>query len=237
MNIKDKVAIVTGASSGIGLATAKLLTEKGAKIALVARSKEKLDALSKTLKNSFVVQTDMRDKEQIIDMIKKVHKHYGRIDILINNAGRGYHVPITEIDTEKFKMLFDLNVLGPLIATQQVIPLMKKQGGGAVVNISSGTSLMQIPGIAAYSSTKRALNAISLTAMEELKSDNITVSLIYPYITKTNFHKNLINNEDWEMQQRPGMAPFDEPELIAEKILEAIQTGEAEVFAHGWMKH
>ena len=118
---------------------------------------------------------------------------------------------------------------------QKIIPIMKEKGSGSIVNISSGTSRMYLPGIAAYSSTKRALNAISLTAREELKKDNITVSVVYPYITKTQFHKNLLNGNSWEMQENEHMPPFDTPEHVAEKILEAIQTGEAEVFAHDWM--
>lgn len=236
MQIKGKVAIVTGSSSGIGLATAKLLSEKGAKVALISRSEEELKKISKTLKDSFVVKTDMSKPVEVKAMVRKVADRFGRIDILVNNAGRGYHVDLMSIEVEKFRMLFDLNVMGPLIAMQEVVTFMKKQKEGSIVNISSGTSLIAIPGIAAYSATKRAINAISLTAREELKKDNITVSLVYPYITKTNFHKNLLNNEDWEMRQRPGMAPFDPPELIAQKILEAIETGEAEIFAHDWMK-
>lgn len=88
MNIKDKVAIVTGASSGIGFETAKLLTQKGAKVALVARSIAKLTKLSKDLPDSMPIQTDMSNENEIKNMIKKVVEHYGRVDILINNAGR-----------------------------------------------------------------------------------------------------------------------------------------------------
>jgi short-subunit dehydrogenase len=235
MEIKNKVVIVTGASSGIGLAAAKLLAEKGAKVVLVARSKQKLEEISKTLNDSIVIPADMGDEKAIADMIQKAYKHFGRIDILINNAGRGYHVPLMKIETKKYRELFDLDVIGPLVAMQQVIPIMQKQGGGAIINISSGTSLMAIPGIAAYSSLKRALNAISLTAREELKDDKIVVSTVYPYITKTNFHKNLLNDTAWEMRENDDLPPFDLPEYVAEKILEAITSGEAEVFAHDWM--
>jgi short-subunit dehydrogenase len=140
-----------------------------------------------------------------------------------------------QIKPEKFRELFTLDVLAPLILMQEVIPFMKKQGEGVIVNISSGTSLMTIYGIGAYSSLKRALNGISLTAREELKDDNISVSLVYPYITKTNFHKNLLNNSTWDMQRDDDMEEFDTPEHVAEKILEAIESGKAEIFAHDWM--
>lgn len=235
MNVKDKVAIVTGASSGIGEATAKLLSEKGVKVVLASRSTSKLKKLSRSLKNSFVVQTDMTDETQIKELVKKTIQHFGQVDILINNAGRGYQVPIMQIEQDKYRELFDLDVVGPLVLMQQVIPLMKKQKSGAIVNISSGTSLMTIYGIGAYSSLKRALNGISLTAREELKDDNINVSLVYPYITKTNFHKNLLNNSTWDMQREGDMPEFDTPEHVAEKILEAIETGKAEIFAHDFM--
>src|SRR5207237_1142404 len=120
---------------------------------------------------------------QVKDMVKKTIEHYGRIDILVNNAGRGYDAPVEKIDPKLYEELFVLNQLSPLVAMQEAIPHMKKQGEGAIVNISSGTSLMDIPGIGAYSSLKRALNGLSLTAREELKDDKIAVSVVYPYIT------------------------------------------------------
>lgn len=236
MEVQGKVVIVTGASSGIGEATAKLLAETGAKVALVARSEAKLEELHSKLPDSFIVVADMSKPEDIRSMITKVKEKYDRVDVLVNNAGRGYHVPIMEVEIEKYHELFDLNVVGPLVAMQSVVSVMKEQGGGVIVNISSGTSLMQIPGLAAYSSLKRALNALSLTAREEFDKYNIHVSLVYPYITKTNFHKNLLNQSSWELKESADRPPFDTPEYVAEKVLEAITTEKAEVFAHDWMK-
>lgn len=235
MNIKDNIVIVTGASSGIGLATAKLLTTKGARVALVARSREKLINLSKTLPDSLAVPADMTREADITDMVKNVWKHYGRIDILINNAGQGYDAPIEKIDSGVFRQLFNLDVVGPLVAMQYVIPIMRSQGGGMIVNISSGTALMALPNMSAYSSLKRALVGISLTAREELAKDHITVSVVYPYITLTDFEKNTIKEGK---EKEKGDSPFyppDTAEFIAEKILQGIESEEAELFAHEWM--
>jgi short-subunit dehydrogenase len=126
---------------------------------------------------------------------------------------------------------------------QQVIPAMRKQRGGAIVNVSSGLAFMYLPSMSAYGSLKRALSHISLTAREELKDDNIAVSVIYPYITATDFEKNTIKagpeEEKWEPEGEGGGAPFpaDTAEYVAQKIVDAIETGDAEVFAHDWMKN
>jgi short-subunit dehydrogenase len=235
MNVKDKVVIVTGASSGIGFATAKLLAKNGAKLVLAARSKDKLEALSKELPKSLVIVTDMREENQIKELIKQTIKHFGRVDILINNAGRGYDALIEEINTDKFRELFALDLLGPVALMKEVIPYMKKQKEGAIVNISSGTALMALPGMGPYSSLKRALVGISLTAREELSDSNITVSVVYPYITTTDFEKNTMKEGRLDQGNGPPM-PGDPPELVAEKILEAIKTGKAEVFARDFME-
>jgi short-subunit dehydrogenase len=241
MNIQDKVAIVTGASMGIGLATAKLLSKNGAKIVLAARSKEKLEKLSKELPDSFPIVVDMTDEVQIKAMIDKTIEHFGRVDILVNNAGRGYDASIVDTNLDNFRELFALDVVGPLVAMQAVIPLMQKQGGGSIINISSGTALMALPNMSAYSSLKRALVGISLTAREELKNDKINVSVVYPYITLTDFEKNTLKEgkqeeEDWSSDD-PNFKPPDSAEYVAEKILEGIKSEEAEIYVHDWMKN
>lgn len=237
MNVKDKVAIVTGASSGIGKATAVLLAQKGARVVLASRSRVKLQKLSEELKNSLVYVTDMRVESQIKKMVRQTVKKYGRIDILVNNAGRGYDSLVEKINLKLFKELFQLNLLAPLIAMQAVLPVMKKQKSGSIVNISSGTSLMNIPGIAAYSSLKRALNALSLAAREELSPDNINISVVYPYITATNFGDNVMGGRRrWQPSDEDrNLPPPDSADYLAGKILEAIETGKGEIFAHGWM--
>jgi len=239
MNFKDKVAIVTGASSGIGLETAKLLAERESKVVLVARSKDALEQLSKQLPNSLVIVADLSKESEVRSMVKQTLEHFGRVDILINNAGRGYDALTEHIDISKLRELIELNYIGPLAAMQEVIPIMRTLGGGNIVNISSGTSFMNIPNVGAYSSLKRGLNGLSLTAREELYKDNIIVSLVYPYLTETNFGKNMLGKPRLEAPQPKDstLPPGDPPKYIAEKIIEALQSGEAEILAHDWMRN
>lgn len=237
MNVWGKAAIVTGASSGIGEATARLLAQKGGRVALVARSREKLEQLSKELPDSFVVVADMSVPGEVRKMVREVARHYGRIDVLVNGAGQGYDARIENINIERFHKIFDVDVVGPLVAMQAVIPLMKKHGG-SIVNISSGTALMVLPNMGAYSSLKRAIALISLTAREELKGDNIVVSVVYPYITDTDFEKNTLKDGEFEWGDAGDsheLPSGDSASYVAGKILEGIETGEAEIYAYDWM--
>jgi len=238
MNLQDRVAIVTGASSGIGLATARLLAKRGAKVALVSRSREKLERLATELLDSFAVTADMTRINEIESMIKRTMEHFGRIDVLINCAGQGYDAPVEKTNVDTLHHIFDLDLVGPLVAMQQVIPIMRKQGGGTIINVSSGTALMYLPNNGAYSGLKRALANISLTAREELKKDSIVVSVVYPYMTLTDFEKNTIKDAVPEWGGQEGSIPFpaDTAEYMAQRIVEGIESGEAEIFAHDWMK-
>jgi short-subunit dehydrogenase len=238
MHVKNKVVIVTGASSGIGYATAKLLSEKGAKLSLVSRSKDKLEQLSKTLPDSVAVPADMTKPDEVKEMVKHTMAHFGRIDALINCAGQGYDAPVERTDLGIFRYIFDLDVVGPLVAMQQVIPIMRRQGGGTIINVSSGTALMYLPNNGAYSAMKRALASISLTAREELKNDGIVVSVVYPYVTLTDFEKNTIKDPSLPQEEPDeGSLPFpaDTAEYMAKKIVEGLESGEPEIFAHDWM--
>lgn len=229
MQIKNSVVLITGASEGIGKATAKLLTSKEAKVAIAARSKDKLEQLTATLKDSLAITVDMTVPESIVTMIEQVYKHYGRIDILINNAGQALSAPVLDIDINDFKKIMELNVYGPLRSLQAVAPIMKAQGGGMVVNICSDVSKMAIPGIGAYAATKYALNGLMLTARNELASEGIVVTLMHPSLTKTNFIKHSIRSSKESSNGPVGMHAVA-PEAVAEKILDAIVNEPAEQY-------
>jgi NADP-dependent 3-hydroxy acid dehydrogenase YdfG len=142
MQIKDRVFIVTGASSGIGLSTAIALSERGAKVALLARSTDALKELAQKLPGSLPVTVDRTQFDRVKEAVGAVHKHYGRVDGLINNAGRSYAASVEEIDPALFDEIFHLNVLGPIVAMQAVIPLMRAHAGGSIANINSGTAFI-----------------------------------------------------------------------------------------------
>jgi short-subunit dehydrogenase len=236
--LSEKVAIVTGASSGIGLATARVLARHGARVALVSRSREKLEALSAELPGSLAVPADMTVIPQVKRMVKRTRDHYERIDILVNNAGQGYDAPVELIDIKTLRYIYDLFLAGPIIAMQQVIPTMRAQGGGTILNISSAVAMLDLPGQSPYASAKKALAGISLAARQELAKDGIVVSVAFPYITLTEFEKNTIRAIPVpEDQMEPtGPYPPDSAEFVAERLVGGILSGEAKIFSHEWQK-
>ena len=227
MEIKDKIAIVTGASAGIGLALARLLAEKGATVILAARSVDKLKELEKEIPVSLAIPADMQKPGDIHNLIQQVRDRFGRIDILVNNAGQGLRSPVETIDLAEYRDIMELNVFAVLAAMQAVIPIMRKQGGGAILNVGSMVSKNTFPTLAAYASTKYALNALSLTARQELAKDNIIVSVFHPKMTATDFGQNARGEKYDSRVGRPGMS-VDTPEAVAVRIVEQIVSGDAE---------
>ena len=227
MNIQDTVVIVTGASMGIGAATARVFAEAGAKLVLAARSADKLAAVAQSLPaqtETLIVPTDMTDLVQVQALIDAAYAHFGRIDILINNAGQSAVGPIATVNPDHYRQIIELNLFGPLHAIQAVVPKMRAQGGGVIINISSNVSKMAIPGIGAYASTKYALNGLSLTARNELAGDNIRVVLFHPGLTATDFGKNSMRDETMAGWRPGGNRPMPTPdsaEAVAENILQA----------------
>lgn len=234
-SIKDKVVIITGASAGIGLATARLLAKEGARVALAARSIDMLKQLEAELPGSFAIQTDMSDEASVKEMIYKTKEHFGRIDVLINNAGQGLYGAVEHVSIHDYRKVFELNVVGPLIAMQQVIPIMRAQGEGHILNISSLVSKNYFPLLGAYASTKYALNCLSLTARAELENDGIVVNVMHPGLTATEFGKNSMKSDEAAKMLASRMKDMPTPdsaEYIAERILVAIESKRAEVLAH-----
>jgi NADP-dependent 3-hydroxy acid dehydrogenase YdfG len=238
MEIAGKVVLITGASSGIGLATARLFAQKGAKLALAARSAEKLTQLASELPEAIAVPTDLRDEAAVRQMVTQTQEHYKRIDVLINNAAQRQIVPIEKMNLETYRSVFEVNVVSVIAAMQEVIPIMRAQGGGVIINISSGASKIlpesyRTNPVAPYASTKSALNTITLIGRQELAADNISLGLVYPGVTATNFFNTLAEGH----QPAPiGATSVDSPESVAEKILEAVETQAAEVYAENLKK-
>ena len=230
MQVNGKTIIVTGASGGIGLAKARLLGARGARVVLAARNGAALRDAAAQIPGSLAVATDMREAKSIRALVERTVEKLGRVDCLVNNAGQDFNAPVEAIDPADYRSILELNLIGALEAMQAVIPIMRRQGSGAIVNVSSGTTKMILTGSAGYSSSKAALNHLSLVAREELAGDGIVVSVIYPYITATELEKNAIGADERSMAgPPPGIPPADPPEKVAEAILKLIESGEAEL--------
>ncbi len=239
MDVNGKVVLITGASEGIGAATARLLAAQGAKVAGAARSIDKLLEVTGELGDSFAVRVDMTQPASITAMVEAVVENYGRIDVLVNNAGRALRARVADVTVADFQSIVDLNVYGPLLAMQAVIPHMLQQGGGSIVNVSSNVSKMAIPTIGAYAATKYALNALTLTARGELAGDGIIVTVMYPGQTATNFGKNATVDAGMASAPPPSGSANTSPDMaedVAERILAAIVNGPAEQYMNPEME-
>jgi len=226
MDIDGAVCIVTGASSGIGAASARLLNELGARVVLAARRAERLAALAVELPGSLAVATDITLPGQLQLLVTRTVETYGRVDVLVNNAGQGLHVPLEELDPTDLRAVFELNVVAPLVGMQAVLPVMREQSAGAIVNVSSATSLRVFPGLGGYAATKAALNMISQVARLELAASGVAVSVVYPSVTATEFHERL---RAGHVLSGARAIPRDPPELAGQAVVFAVRSGEAHV--------
>lgn len=222
MELHDKVCVVTGASSGIGAATARMLADRGARVVLAARRADRLSALAAELPDALAAPADVTDPEQVVRLVRSTVEHFGGIDVLINDAGQGLHVPLLDLEPSDLRAVFELNVVAPLCLMQAVVPSMHRRGGGCVVNVSSATSLRVFPGLGGYASTKAALNMLSQTARLELADAGVTVSVVYPSVTATEFHEHLRAGSI--LRTAAGITP-DPPELAARAVLFALESG------------
>jgi short-subunit dehydrogenase len=148
---------------------------------------------------------------------------HGRVDVLVHNAGQGLHVPLADVRAEDLRAITELNVVAALEAMQAVLPPMRAAGRGSIVNVSSGTTRMVLPGVGAYAASKAALNMLSAVARKEFAEYGVVVSTVYPFVTATEFHDVL----------RAGtlsahMPAGDPPEKVADAILELVESGDEE---------
>ncbi len=188
-DIMEKIAVVTGASSGIGHATAKLFEKNGFYVYCLARRKtEDLNC----------IQTDITDVAQVKAAIETIVAEKGRIDVLVNNAGMGISGAIEDTDITAVKKIFDVNFFGSLYAIQAVLPYMRKQNFGTIINMSSAAAPLSLPFQAFYSATKSAIMSVTEALRIEVKPFNIKVTSLLPGDVKTDFtamrEKNKFDN-------------------------------------------
>ncbi|MBI3162021.1 MAG: SDR family oxidoreductase [Chloroflexi bacterium] len=194
IDIKGKVVIVTGASSGIGEATARSFGRNGAKVVLAARRVDKLQTLAQEIEamnngaEAFVVQADLSKLEDIQSLVAQTIQKFNRIDVLVNNAGFGRLAWLENLDPLKdIQAQIDVNVMGVIQTTRQVLPVMMKQRAGSIINMCSMAGLVGTPTYTIYAASKHAVHGFSEALRREVKPWGIDVSLIYPGGVVTEF--------------------------------------------------
>jgi short-subunit dehydrogenase len=235
MNWKEKVAIVTGASSGIGRETALALGKKGTGVALAARRSDRLFEIGKEIENfggkSFAIAIDVSKEEDVDRLIQGTLDHFGRIDWLINNAGTGLYATVEETTPEQMERIWRTNFLGTFYCIRKVIPVMKKQGGGHILTVSSLAGVRGTPLKSAYCSSKSAQIALMDSLRRELDG-LIHCTTVLPGATESEFISAMENPKE---RQIDYSGPVQKASVVAEAILKAIEHPSARIITqqHG----
>jgi NAD(P)-dependent dehydrogenase (short-subunit alcohol dehydrogenase family) len=247
MNGEKKVALVTGSSSGIGFETALLLSRSGFHTYASMRNLEKSKNITEIANRKNlplqVAQLDVNDDKSVKDAINKIIAEDGRIDVLVNNAGYGLFSPIEDVTLGQVKEQFETNFFGVVRLTKEMLPIMRKQRKGTIVNVSSAVGRFGIPLSSAYVASKFALEGLSESMRYELKEFGINIVIIEPGVIRTNF---LENSETAHTTSEPKSPYADlieriskgfgkmmdngsSPKLVADAILDAITSKEPEI--------
>ena len=205
MDLKNKTAIVTGGTKGIGRAIAAALVGEGISVCISARNQAEIDAAVQELNQgdqgkAIGFSCDVRDYDQVKALISRTVKELGGVDILVNNAGIGMFETVAETSPEDFRAVLETNLFGVFYCCHEVIPKMKQRGGGYIINISSLAGANPHPRMAAYNASKFGLNGFSEALMQEVRHDNIKVSYIMPGSVNTEFGGDSPNEEkSWQL--------------------------------------
>jgi len=212
MRLKNHVAIVTGSTMGIGLATAKELAKEGCNIVVNSRTKKNIEKASNEIQKlgaeSIGIEADVSNSIEVRNLVKETMKKFGRIDILINNAGVIVYKDFKDTTKKEDDYVVDINLKGTLHCTKEVLPIMIKQKYGRIINISSGAGKTGIPGMSVYSATKFAIVGFTESIADELKKTGIKVYAICPGGVDTRMYTSTFG-------EKPSLKPLD----IAKKIL------------------
>lgn len=220
--LQGKIAVVTGASKGIGASIATHLAAEGAAVVVnYASSKEGAErvvaAIARTGGKAVAVQADVSRKAEVERLFTEAEKAFGSIDILVNNAGRYEFAPIEAVTEEHFHKQFDLNVLGPILTSQEAVKHFGS-AGGSIINISSGASTLTPPNASVYSATKAAVDAVTKSLAKELGPRNIRVNAINPGMVETEgVHAAGFTESDFrkEVEARTPLGRIGQPQDVA----------------------
>jgi short-subunit dehydrogenase len=221
----DKAVIVTGASSGIGAEAARLFVAEGARVALVARNQEKLEAVARSIgvDRAMAVPADVADPDAVATILERVQQRFGAIHILVNNAGTHARGPFEDRSVQEVANMVDVNLRAPVTLCRLVLPYLRK-GGGAVVNVGSTGGLVPVAGAATYNATKAGLRMFSLALAEELRGSGVTVSVILPGPVATDFFLG-------QIERIPPVVfcqAMSSPQAVAKLILDCAADGRFE---------
>ena len=219
MIFKDKTVIITGASEGVGAAAARLFAEAGANLMLVARSRKNLEALADELRDKTRVEIfpmDVTDAAACADLFKKAALEFGRVDVLVNNAGNHTRGPVRSVDPKDLARMIDVNLTAPIMLSRIALPYLEEAGGGAIINVASVHGRLASAGATTYSTSKFGLRIFSLALAEELEGTGIKVAVLSPGPIDTGFiMANIDDSEDIVFSQAMSTA-----EDVAQAILD-----------------
>jgi short-subunit dehydrogenase len=238
MELAGKVAVISGASMGIGEAVAMAFADAGVAVVLLSRDVARAEAARTRIGNldrTIALACDVRHSEDIDRVLALSLHHFKRVDIWINNAGHGLLDSVAQVDMAACHEMFETNFFGAVSAMQAVVPVMKQQGGGTIINISSVAGHIPLPFSAAYSATKFALNAMGKAARLELKKDNIHVLTVCPGYVQTAFSQNATRGREMK-RVRPAQIRGITSERVARATLQGYLKGKREVIVP-WTMH
>lgn len=205
MNHKGKTAIVTGSTRGIGRAIVEALLREGMNVCVSARKMEDVERAVRELQTVGEggvtgAACDVRDEGEVKALFEHVAAEFGGVDVLVNNAGIGIYKPVAELTPEDFRAVLETNLFGVFYCVREALPLMKRRGGGYVINISSLAGANAHPRMAAYNASKFALNGFSEALMQEVRHDGIKVSYIMPGSVNTEFGGDTVTeDQNWQL--------------------------------------
>ena len=219
MIFKDKTVIITGGSDGVGAAAARKFAEAGANLMLVARRKKNLETISEELRDltqTEIFVMDVADADAGVDLFKKANFEFGRIDVLINNAGFHKRGMMAKVDAADLGHMIDVNLKAPIILARLALPYLKESGGGAIINVGSLAGRTPVPGSAVYAASKAGLRSFTYSLADELAGTGVKVGIVSPGPIDTGF---IMTNVD-EVSDLTFSQTISTAEEVAQAILD-----------------